>query len=142
VRDYDVAASIWRGSRPACRRRRSPCEWRCYSRPSRQCTAAALPLEHGLGGSAVVHLAARQFKARRTAQRVGEHMDLGGQSASGASQSLALGPLADRDTAPNGSPQVRSARYARSRHRILNSNHKYIRVHGFVLGGSPGFSRG
>jgi hypothetical protein len=40
-----------------------------------------------------VHLAARQYKAQRTAQRVGEHVDLGGQSASGASQSLVLVPL-------------------------------------------------
>src|SRR5436190_17635301 len=51
-------------------------------------------LQHGLGGLALVHLAAGQAETQRPAKRVGKQMDLGRQSTSGTPQSLvARAPL-------------------------------------------------
>ena len=48
--------------------------------------------EEGRCGGDVVALARRQDEAQRSSQRIGEHGDLGSQSASGAPQRLVRGP--------------------------------------------------
>jgi len=57
--------------------------------------------KHGIGllsfkksgsGCNVVYLASRDMETERSAERIGQHMDLGGQPTSGTPQRLILGP--------------------------------------------------
>ncbi len=55
-------------------------------------SGSGLPFQKSFGLGAVANLSGGDDEAYRAAERVGKHMDLGGQSASGAPQRLILCP--------------------------------------------------
>ena len=92
VRDEDLPGSVGRDHR---------CRAEAGDLPSEGVAVIGFVGEHGTAGHAIdqsgsgddiAHLAGRDDETQRTSQRVGKHVDLGGQSASGTPQRLILAP--------------------------------------------------